>query len=57
MKISLRTIALFMIVLGVLVLLVGRNFPGNWIYSVVLIAFGASLFIKSRNGGNNGNKK
>jgi hypothetical protein len=48
MKINLAAVGIFMIVLGVLVLTIGRKIAGSWIYSVILIAYGATLFAKYR---------
>ncbi len=48
MKINLAAVGLFMIILGVLVMSVGHKIPGSWIYSVILIVYGAALFVKYR---------
>lgn len=45
---TLRTIGIILVVLGVLDLLIGHRIAGSWIYAIILIAFGASLLIKSR---------
>lgn len=48
MKVNLSGLGLLMIILGALVLTLGHQFPGNWIYAVILIAYGAWLFVKYR---------
>ncbi len=48
MKINLAAIGIFMIVLGILVLIIGRKIPSSFIYSIILVIYGTGLFFKYR---------